>query len=41
MYQNARSNGKDRLRVFENGFLRRIFEPKRKEVIGNWIDNVK
>jgi len=25
-----------RLRVFENGVLRRIFEPKREEVTGEW-----
>ena len=25
-----------RLRVFENGVLRRIFGPKRDEVIGEW-----
>jgi hypothetical protein len=25
-----------RLRVFENRVLRRIFEPKRDEVIGGW-----
>ena len=25
-----------RLRVFENGVLRRIFEPKRDEVTGDW-----
>jgi len=25
-----------RLRVFENGFLRRIFGPKRDEVTGEW-----
>jgi putative SOS response-associated peptidase YedK len=25
-----------RLRVFENRFLRRIFEPKRDEVTGEW-----
>jgi hypothetical protein len=25
-----------RLRVFENGVLRRIFGPKRDEVIGDW-----
>jgi hypothetical protein len=25
-----------RLRVFENGVLRRIFEPKRDEVTGGW-----
>jgi hypothetical protein len=25
-----------RLRVFENGVLRRIFEPKRDEVTGEW-----
>jgi hypothetical protein len=25
-----------RLRVFENGVLRRIFEPKRNEVTGEW-----
>jgi hypothetical protein len=27
---------KHRLRVFENGVLRRIFGPKRDEVIGDW-----
>jgi hypothetical protein len=26
----------DRLRVFENGALRRIFGPKREEVTGEW-----
>jgi hypothetical protein len=26
-----------RLRVFENGVLRRIFGPKRDEVTGDWI----
>jgi len=26
-----------RLRVFENRVLRRIFDPKRKEVTGEWI----
>jgi hypothetical protein len=26
-----------RLRVFENGVLRRIFRPKREEVTGEWI----
>jgi hypothetical protein len=25
-----------RLRVFENGVLRRIYEPKRDEVTGEW-----
>jgi hypothetical protein len=25
-----------KLRVFENGVLRRIFEPKRDEVMGEW-----
>jgi hypothetical protein len=25
-----------RLRVFENGVLRRVFGPKRDEVIGEW-----
>jgi hypothetical protein len=25
-----------RLRVFENRVLRRIFEPKREEVVGGW-----
>jgi hypothetical protein len=25
-----------RLRVFENGVLKRIFEPKRDEVTGEW-----
>jgi hypothetical protein len=27
---------KNRLRVFENRVLRRIFAPKRDEVMGNW-----
>jgi hypothetical protein len=27
--------------VFENGLLRKIFGPKRKEVIGDWRDYVK
>jgi hypothetical protein len=27
-----------RLRVFENGVLRRIFGPKRDGVTGEWID---
>jgi hypothetical protein len=27
---------KRRLRVFENGVLREIFEPKRDEVTGEW-----
>jgi hypothetical protein len=27
--------------VFENGVLRKIFVPKRKEVIGDWRDYVK
>jgi hypothetical protein len=29
-------NEKRRLRVFENGVLRRIFGPKRDEVTGEW-----
>jgi transcription elongation factor len=28
--------GERRLRVFENGVLRRIFDPKRDEVTGEW-----
>jgi len=28
---------KNRLRLFENRVLRRIFEPKREEVTGEWI----
>jgi hypothetical protein len=28
--------GRERLRVFENRVLRRIFEPKRDEVTGGW-----
>jgi hypothetical protein len=28
--------GKNRLRVFENRVLRRIFGPKREEVVGGW-----
>jgi hypothetical protein len=30
---------KRRLRVFENGVLRRIFGPKRNEVTGEWGEN--
>jgi hypothetical protein len=29
------------LRVFENRMLRRIFGPKRDEVRGGWMDNIK
>jgi hypothetical protein len=29
---------KDRLRVFENRMLRRIFRPKKEEVAGGWED---
>jgi len=32
----AHNEGGLRLRVFENGVLRRIFEPKRDEVTGEW-----
>jgi hypothetical protein len=30
------NNRKNRLRVFENRVLRRIFGPKRDEVMGEW-----
>jgi hypothetical protein len=29
--------GENRLRMFENRVLRRIFVPKRVEVVGGWI----
>jgi hypothetical protein len=35
-YVNPLLNHKDTLRVFENRVLRRIFGPKRDEVIGGW-----
>jgi hypothetical protein len=34
--KNLKIKGEDRLRVFENRELRRIFGPKRDEVTGGW-----
>jgi hypothetical protein len=38
--KNARCNSKDRLRVFENRVLRRIFGSKKDEVRGEWRKDI-
>ena len=36
VFQFATQKYKRRLRVFENGVLRRVFGPKREKVTGEW-----